>query len=377
MSPGPLLRVGIDARCLNTPFLRGMGKYVLELITHANLLANVQWHFFSDRPDTVFHRLSGITGRTEIFETKGHRFHAWEQVGLPWRAQRARVQLLHCTGSTLPYWQPIATIVTLHDTLLWQDMESRSYERWYLHRLIPLAVRKCKALITISESSRRDILSLWPWAENKLHVIPHGISDVYLNAQDELQVSHLTEAVRTGPYLLYIGGVLERKRFSWAVSLLARVGSPDLRLLACGFSEGERDKARSLLEPSLRDRVIFLPFVEENDMVRLYQQAVAVLYPTLYEGFGFPALEAQAVGSPVLFSALGSLRELVGPAAEILPVDDLDAWVQTCRRLVLQRGAAGIPNEAARTWARQFSWEVSAARHLEVYAKAAERVSGT
>jgi len=99
----------------------------------------------------------------------------------------------------------------------------------------------------------------------------------------------------------------------------------------------------------------------------LYQQAVAVVYPTLYEGFGLPALEAQAVGTPVLLSDLSSLRELKGPGAEVLPVDELDAWVQTCRRLLARRAIALDPNQAARSWAQQFSWSASANRHLEIY----------
>ena len=129
------------------------------------------------------------------------------------------------------------------------------------------------------------------------------------------------------------------------------------------------------MEPSLRDYVVFLPFIDEDDMAQLYRQAVAVLYPTLYEGFGLPALEAQAVGTPVLFSALGSLSELVGPAAEILPPNDLNSWLQTCRRLFSQRGESQIPNKAAQQWARQFSWESSATRHLELYQKVAKSIN--
>ncbi|MBK8653204.1 MAG: glycosyltransferase [Haliscomenobacter sp.] len=96
-------------------------------------------------------------------------------------------------------------------------------------------------------------------------------------------------------------------------------------------------------------------------MAQLYQQAVAVLYPTLYEGFGFPALEAQAVGTPVLFSALGSLIELIGPSAEILPPENLDAWVKlasdystsvvnpTCVYLIrmLENGHSSFPGKSA------------------------------
>ncbi len=372
-----MLRIGIDGRCLNTDHLRGMGKYVFEMIAHANSLTKVAWHFFADRPDTPFYNPPNLVSLVELFEVKGHRFHAWEQLGLPWRAWRTGVQVLHCTASALSYWQPIPTIVTLHDTLAWQEIEPRTYERWYLRHLVPSALRKCTAVITISEASRRDILSLWPWLEAKLHVIPHGVSDAYLNARTEPLSSQLLEVTGRRPYLLYIGGVLERKRFSWAVKVLEHIGAPHLQLLACGFTDEERDRARGLLEPHLRNQVIFLPFIEENAMVGLYQHAIAVLYPTLYEGFGFPALEAQAVGTPVLFSALGSLGELEGPAAEILSPEDLESWVQTCRRLLSERGEKAVPNDAARKWARRFSWEASAARHLELYTNIIRRSHGS
>jgi alpha-1,3-rhamnosyl/mannosyltransferase len=115
---------------------------------------------------------------------------------------------------------------------------------------------------------------------------------------------------------------------------------------------------------------VFAPFVPDDEMILLYQTAIAVLYPTLYEGFGFPALEAQAVGTPVLFSALGSLQELQGPGAVVLPPRDLGAWVEACRRLVRERGENPTPNQQARNWAKGFSWDISVARHLEVYREA-------
>jgi glycosyltransferase involved in cell wall biosynthesis len=123
----------------------------------------------------------------------------------------------------------------------------------------------------------------------------------------------------------------------------------------------------------MREHVLFLPFVEEQDMPALYRGAVAVLYPTEYEGFGFPALEAQAVGTPVLFSPVGSLAELAGPGAELLPPFDLQAWTATVRRLLAGRSVSSVPNMQARAWARGFSWSECARRHLEVYEQAAVR----
>lgn len=348
-----------------------MGKYVSELISHIPAGSRVVWRFFGDRPETTFHRPDGRHSAVELFDFKGYRFHTWEQIGLPWRARN--LQVLHGTATTLPYWQPLPTIVTLHDTLPWKSHISNSYERWYRHRLIPSAYKKCAAVITISESSRRDILELWPWLEPKIHVIPHGVADIYLRDGEFALANGLKRLIGGSPYFLYIGGALKRKRFDWALDVFRRLTPATAKLLVCGFSEAEREEAHGALDPKLLQRVIFLPYVPESEMPALYQKSVAVLYPTLYEGFGFPALEAQAVGAPVLFSDLSSLSELKGPGTELLPVDDRETWVRSCNQLLARRAVVQEPNAAARTWAAQYSWSASAERHLDVYRRVARR----
>jgi glycosyltransferase involved in cell wall biosynthesis len=370
MSPEPAIQVGIDARCLNTRHVRGMGKYVLEMLSHATGEEHIRWRLLGDRSDMPLHCPAHLPAEIELFDWKGYRFKTWEQFGLPWRARRAGLDVLHCTATTLPYWQPVPVMVTLHDTLPWQDKEVSGYESWYWHRLVPAALHRSWAIITISEASRRDILALWPRLGSKLHVIPHGVGDSYLDAQ-AARPERLPPWIGPERYLLYVGGVIERKRFSWAARILGELGDLDVRLVACGFAPEEAREAVKALKPELRERVRFAPFVPEAEMPALYQNAAAVLYPTLYEGFGFPALEAQAVGTPVLFSALGSLQELVGPGAIILPPNDLTAWVEAVRTLLLREHEDTTRVLAARSWARQFSWHVSAEKHLALYELAA------
>ena len=108
-------------------------------------------------------------------------------------------------------------------------------------------------------------------------------------------------------------------------------------------------------------------------MARLFQNAAAVLYPTLYEGFGFPALEAQATGTPVLFSPVSSLRELAGPGARLLDPDDRRSWIGLCSKLLAQYSEGRTPDVSARRWAERFSWAEAAQRHLRVYEAAAQR----
>jgi hypothetical protein len=119
-----------------------------------------------------------------VFRRRGDRFRRWEQISLPRRAMRWRADVLHCPATGMPWWQPVPTVVTLHDTILWESEEEGPPDAFYLGRLLPSAYARCAAIVTISESSRRDILRIWPHLEEKLHVIPHGIGDAYLGSVD-------------------------------------------------------------------------------------------------------------------------------------------------------------------------------------------------
>jgi glycosyltransferase involved in cell wall biosynthesis len=140
--------------------------------------------------------------------------------------------------------------------------------------------------------------------------------------------------------------------------------------VVCGLPSSKVEEWKGYVGDARRGTFLPLPFVDEAAMPGLYAHSLAVLYPTLYEGFGFPALEAQSVGRPILMSALGSLRELVGPGAIVLPPHDKDAWIDACRRVV--SSPAHVDAEA-RAWARTFSWKAVADAFLSAYRTAAAR----
>ena len=138
-------------------------------------------------------------------------------------------------------------------------------------------------------------------------------------------------------------------------------------MVVCGLEASAHDRIRNTVPRELRDKLIIAPYVSEEDMPRLYMRAAAVLYPSLYEGFGMPVVEAQAVGTRVLFSDVGSLSELKGPGAVVLPVDELQAWVRTIDLLLQSRTSNYGPDRIARAWARQYSWDAYTDRTLKVY----------
>ncbi|MFY9510536.1 MAG: glycosyltransferase family 1 protein, partial [Rubrivivax sp.] len=320
------LHVGLVACCLNAEHVRGMGRYVYELVRQSDGLAPVSWTLYGEDPRRPLRQPPARQVQAKVFPFRGDRFHLWEQIGLPRQARRDAVQVLHCTEGSLPWWQPVPTVVTVHDTLAWDERPDTAVERAYLDHLQVAALHRCAAVVTISESSRRDIVAKWPRLADKLTVIPHGIADdCFLDDAAELPAA-LQTTVGGAPYAVYVGGPMARKRFDWALKVLADQPAQDLHLVACGFGAAARESASATVPAGLRQRVHFAPFLEDAELRRLYRGAVAVLYPTLYEGFGFPVVEAHAAGVPCLFSAVGSLAELVGPLSFVVGTEDLPAW---------------------------------------------------
>jgi glycosyltransferase involved in cell wall biosynthesis len=366
--PERRLRVAVDARCLNTEHVRGMGKSLYELIRRTSASGAIEWHLFGDRPDRPFHAPDGNC-HVDASEMRGYRFSSWEQLALPRAARRVAADLLHAPATSLPWWQPVPTAVTIHDTIPWQtDTDPHWPPGFYRDRLLPSAYHRASAIMTISNTSRRDILARWPALEPKLHLISPGVDERYLEAEPDRRPFALGDRELSGPYLLYVGGSDPRKRLMWALqawwtSASARLAS----FVVCGVEAAAQDGFRRAVPRELQQRLIFAPFVAEDDMPRLYMRAAAVLYPSLYEGFGLPVIEAHAVGTPVLFSEVGSLSELQGPAAVVLPVDELPAWSAALDGIVQSNPPRPRPDRIARAWAQQYSWDAYADRTLAVY----------
>ena len=369
MSHQPL-KVGLVATCLNCEHIRGMGKYLYELTAQSRADAHLQWVAMGNDRRFGMTLPPDLAAEADVFEQRGDRFHLWEQWGLPRRAKHHGLDLLHCTENTLPLWQPVPTVVTVHDTLPWEAPT----EPFYWNNLLPLAMRRCAHVVTISDCSRDDILARWPWLADKLTVIPHGIDARFFDARTPAGHAGLNAALGASPYAVYMGGPMQRKRFDWALEVMQAQADPALKLVACGFGAVARAQSQAEVPAALADRVVFAEFLSDEELIALYKGARAVLYPTLYEGFGFPAVEAQAAGVPVIFSPLGSLKELIGPLASVVPAPDLQAWAQALNvAQALSPEARQNLAVQARAWAQRFQWSASYERHLEVYQRIARR----
>ena len=284
--------------------------------------------------------------------------------------------MLHAPGNAAPLLQLRTTVVTVHDTMLWDRPEEAGLPRRFLHEVLPRALRAARRIITISRHSMGDIVRRFPFARGKIRVIPHGLDERFASPADPRAVQALRDKLGLRrPYVLYVGGWAPRKRADWAVRLLerwaARPAGRELELAMIGFAGQPADAVLEVARRAgLAERVRLLPYLSADELPLAYAGCEFVLYPTLYEGFGFPALEAQAAGKVVLMGRTSSLVELAGPAAGLLDGEDFDAWVAAGLRWLEHPADAAALAEASRQWARQFRWSAAAKATYGVYREA-------
>jgi glycosyltransferase involved in cell wall biosynthesis len=306
----------------------------------------------------------------------------WEQVAVPGAAARLGVDLLH-----VPYWAPpavstVPVVVTVHDLI---PLVLPAYRGGALVRLYTALVRRASAraamLLTDSEASRDDILRILRVPPQRVRVVPLAADARYTPVSAPEDAAQLASLDLEPGYLLYLGGFDRRKNLRALFAAYARasaeVSLPPLVVagrLPGKDSEFAPDPRRLAAEARVpAEHVIFSGFVPEVAKAALYRGAHVFCYPSRYEGFGLPPLEALACGVPVVGSWASSLSEVVGDAGLLFAPDDVTGMARALTRLVQEPKFHATLTERAVQWAAQFSWratsEATAAAYADVLAE--------
>jgi glycosyltransferase involved in cell wall biosynthesis len=283
----------------------------------------------------------------------------WDQIRAPHLAARSGADIVHFTGGTVPIVAPRRAVVTVHD-LVWlrEANRGRAYVRWYFGSLQPSLVRRAAAIVVDTIAARADVA-------DGLRMPPERIV-VAGAAADDAFFSIVRRPDAAAPFVLSVGTVEERKDLVTAVRAVARV--PSLRLVSVGphttYVEMVKREAEML---NVSARVELRGFVTESTLLELYSQSSALLFPSRYEGFGLPPLQAQAAGVPVVAAAGAVIEEVLGEHAWYAPPGDDEAFA--AQLLAVLRGGADVEVRvaAARARARTFTWDAVADRVAQVY----------
>jgi glycosyltransferase involved in cell wall biosynthesis len=291
-----------------------------------------------------------------------------EHLSIPLQLRRLGADLLHSPHYVVPLLGRRPTVVTIHDCihlLFPQYLPSRLASR-YAELMMRKAVERSALVFTVSEASRRDILRFFPATDpDRVEVVPNAIDPALLEDPGEEEIERVCERYQIrGRFVLYAGNIKPHKNVERLVEAFARLrqrsGFDDVKLLIIGDEASRYGSLRRSVEAAgVRQDVRFFGFVPERTLAALYRLASVFAFPSLYEGFGLPPLEAMACGTPVLTSRLSSLPEVVGDAALLVDPYDVDDIASGLARILEDAELRARLVVAGRQRAQHFSWERS------------------
>lgn len=369
------MKVAIDARKWRD---YGIGTYVRNLVRHlARLDHETTYFLFCDRRDEE--TLRDLAENFVPVPDDSSGYGVREHLSIPWKLRRLGVDLVHCPHYVVPLLCRTRAVVTIHDCihlLFPQYLPNRMALR-YARFMMGSAVERCAIVLTVSEASRRDILRFYPATDpDKVLVVPNAIDEYLLHAPHPDEIERVRERYQIrGRVVLYAGNIKPHKNLDRLIEafgkLRASPGFEDLRLLIIGEEVNRYPSLRRTVEGAgVRQDVRFFGFVPDHTLAALYRLASVFAFPSLYEGFGLPPLEAMACGTPVVTSQISSLPEVVGDAAVLVDPYEVDDIAAGLRRVLEDEDLRLGLSVKGRERAQAFSWERSVRAIHAVYMKA-------
>jgi len=283
----------------------------------------------------------------------------------------AGVGLFHATEHLLPRFSSVRTVFTLHDLIfLFHPETHKPLNRWFLTLMMPRFLRAADAIIAVSECTKRDAIRFYGIPEEKITVIYEGVSPHFRPASPEAVRAVREKYSLPEHFILYVGTIEPRKNLTALLEAFTNLQSAicNLHLVFVGkkgwLYEGF---FRRLRELGLEDRVLFTGYVPDEDLPAIYSAADLFVFPSLYEGFGLPVLEAMACGTPVVCSNTSSLPEVAGDAALLVDPTDMRALAGAMKRALTDEEKRKEMREKGLRRAAKFSWEKAATMTLKVY----------
>lgn len=373
------MRIAIDARAYSWA---GVGRYTRNLLKQlANLPSRHEFVVLAGERD--IERLREDIGRRgpNRFKvvTVDASYYSWrEQTRLYRQLMRVEADIWHFTHFNVPLFFNRPYVVTIHDVTRFifpgqtqQGLfKQLAYERVFKH-----AVERARGVICVSETTREDLASLPLRLPSMTRTIYEGVDGAFMTAASEETGRRVRNLLRTAdPYLLYVGVWMNHKNLPRLLRAFARLRErhPHLKLALTGkLKPGYVDVPRMARGLGLgRDSVVYLGFVPRRLLPALYAEASCLVLPSLYEGFGLPALEAAASGTPVVASHVSSLPEIMGEAAEYVNPEYETGMAAGIERVLSDEVRREQLIIEGRRRARRFSWEKCALETLSVYAEA-------
>lgn len=309
-------------------------------------------------PKNILHKdLAETLNVTTIGKLTGH---LWEQLDLSRFLKRQGLPVLLNLCNMTPLWYP-RNVVTIHDLAplrnpAWFSLAFQTYYRF----MIPIIAKKALKVFTDSTFSKREIIELLGVPENHVKVIPLAVPT---------NISRLANKSFTrenGKYVLAVSSIDPRKNFSRLVRAFLQLKLPNTKLILVGGRSSVFSDTKLKTASQNAENVVFTGYIQDAELVSLYQNALCLIYPSLYEGFGLPPLEVMACGCPAIVSKAASLPEVCGDAAYYVDPYDVDSIADGIYKVTTNEQLRKTLIEKGTKRVALFSWEKSAQKLLKI-----------
>lgn len=374
------MRIGIDYTSAARQSA-GIGRFTRELIRAALALdADNEYSLLVAGPEPIAAAHLPSAGRryrlvqTPVSERNLVRMWHRLRIPLPVEAFLGRLDIFHSPDFVLPPVARAVKVLTIHDLSFLRVPECADPRlRWYLGQVVPRSVRRADFLLADSESTRCDLIELLGVPPDRVRVIYGGVDARFTPVQDADALQRVRDTYAGGrPFILAVGTLEPRKNYPTLIRAFAQVrqaaGLPHALVIVGRKGWVYEPIFAAVDELGLHDDVRFPGFVPDEALPALYSAADMLVTPSFYEGFGLPALEAMACGTPVIVSDVSSLPEVVGDAGVRIDPRDVEGLAHAMARVVQDSALRSALQAAGLARARQFTWEDAARELLAVYA---------
>jgi len=291
-----------------------------------------------------------------------------EQAFLPLKVTADRLQLLHCPSYIAVLGSPLPVVLSLYDVLaITHPQWCRTANRIHYRFMLPLSILKARRIIVPSKSVKHSLISLFPHAEQKVEVIPLGIDEIFLEPPNESVIRHIKARFNLPKqFVLFVGNIEPKKNLPTLVKAyeMLRERMSEVGLVIVGMPAWGDGK---FVERARSTGALCLGYVSDTVLHALYSLASVLAFPSLYEGFGLPPLEAMAVGTPVVASSAGALPEVLGDAAILVEPNNATQLAEALYKAIVDESLRAKLIEKGKARAHTFSWVETAKRVAKVY----------
>jgi len=371
------MRLGLNAHLLAPDGgyrAAGIHNYIHQILTHMPQQAPADW--------AIEAMVGGaITQTYENMQMKHARLDTvsplkriiWEQVLQP--PQLHRYDLYHAMAFVAPVYLPAPMVVTVYDlTFMRYPERLTTARRLYLRAFTEQTCKRAKRILAISQSTADDLVELLGISADKIDVTPLGYNaEVYYQNGDEDAIAQF-KADKGLPdrFWLFLGTIEPRKNLPMLIRAYAKLPKNERLplLLAGGKGWGYDEVVAEIQAQGVQDDVRLMGFVSSDEIALWYNSAEAFLYPSVFEGFGLPVLEAMACGTPIVTSNVSSLPEVAGDVGYCLPPHDEAVWTDILHQLYHDAMWRHKTSQLGLAQARSFTWERTAQLTIQSYQKA-------